>query len=238
MSDPDPSTLVCAVGQPDPAPAVVLTVDQLAHVCPSTPRSLLAAHLVGVQRMLDLATAATPKRAAMAVGQVAVESNYLRAVKEDPSKASGPHFENYDPPSALAKRLGNTQTGDGAKFCGMDLLQRTGRANARAQTVWCRANGWSDVDWEATPELTIDPEHLGLASAWYIATHGINDAGDAEDCDDASCRINAGMSSAQWIAAHGGLLDAADCQPGQRGIYGLKARREAYARARAVLGLP
>lgn len=210
---------------------VQISASLLAAVCPSTPQSLLIQRMVPVQRMLDRASASTPARVAAALAQLAVESNYLRAVKEEPSKASGPYFESYDPPSSRAARLGNTQTGDGARFCGRGLFQLTGRSNYR------RCGLAVGLDLEGQPELLESPDVLGIESAWYWTANGLETGADLGDIDDVSCRVNAGVSKAQWLSQHGILMDAADCQQGQHGIYGLVARRQAYQRARAALGI-
>jgi predicted chitinase len=237
MSDPaDPTVSV----------GVTLSVDILAHICPSTPRSLLEERLPAMQRMLDLSDASSPARAAVALSEACFESNYLRCLREEPSKASGPNFENYDPPSARARRLGNTQTGDGARFSGTDPIQMTGRGNFQ------KFSDATGIDAVNHPELLQFQENIGRASAWFISTNGINDAADAGDIDDASCRINVGETKAQWLAGHGGeLLDATEADayneahglgpadPGRKhGIYGLHARRHAWALATEALGVP
>lgn len=59
----------------------------------------------------------------------------------------------YDPPSAEAVEFGNTQPGDGRRFCGRGLIQITGRANYAIAAVAL------DLDLLNHPELLEQPEH-------------------------------------------------------------------------------
>lgn len=64
-------------------------------------------------------------------------------------------FNMYDPEGQrpdVARRLGNTERGDGARFCGRGFVQLTGRGNYRT---------WSALlssDLIANPELVLQPE--------------------------------------------------------------------------------
>jgi putative chitinase len=60
----------------------------------------------------------------------------------------------YDPGGLnpkLARKLGNTWPGDGARFAGRGLVQITGRSNYR------RLGEWLGVDLEGNPELALQP---------------------------------------------------------------------------------
>lgn len=64
-------------------------------------------------------------------------------------------FRMYDPQGQrpdVARRLGNTQPGDGVKFCGRGYVQLTGRAN---YTNWAGKTGKTLVD---NPDLALDPD--------------------------------------------------------------------------------
>ena len=75
--------------------------------------------------------------------------------------------KRYGPPPVgqnpgLAKQLGNTQQGDGARFCGRGFVQLTGRAN---YTAWKARLG---IDLVGNPGLAME-----LAPALRILDHGM-----------------------------------------------------------------
>ncbi|TPJ27149.1 hypothetical protein [Mesorhizobium sp. B2-8-3] len=64
-------------------------------------------------------------------------------------------FNMYDPYGQrpdVARRLGNTERGDGVRFCGRGFVQLTGRAN---YITWGRL---FDTDLTAKPDLVLQPE--------------------------------------------------------------------------------
>ncbi len=67
----------------------------------------------------------------------------------------------YEPPSPKAAELGNTQPGDGRRFCGRGLIQITGRANYAIAAVAL------DLDLMNRPELLEQPEHAAMSAAWF-----------------------------------------------------------------------
>lgn len=87
----------------------------------------------------------------------------MQPVKEKGTSAY--FFRMYDPKGArpaVAARLGNTQTGDGVKFCGRGLPQTTGRTN------YAKAKAFLGVDCIANPDLLLDPD---TAARWMV--HGM-----------------------------------------------------------------
>jgi hypothetical protein len=106
-------------------------------------------------------------------------------------------FRMYDPKGlrpAVAKRLGNTQSGDGARYFGRGYVQLTGRANYR------RAGQKLQIDLEGDPDLALDPGVaakvmvLGMSEGWFTSKSCATylPGGDAA-CD------NAGFKSARRI---------------------------------------
>lgn len=64
----------------------------------------------------------------------------------------------------VAKRLGNTQTGDGAKFAGRGYVQLTGRTN------YGRASRALGIDFVKSPDLVMEP-----GNAAFVMFQGMND---------------------------------------------------------------
>ncbi|WP_257744555.1 glycoside hydrolase family 19 protein [Burkholderia glumae] len=92
----------------------------------------------------------------------------------------------YEPPSAKAAELGNTQQGDGFRYRGGGLLQITGRYNFRelGQKI--------GVDLESNPDQICTPSVAVLASAQYWSDHALSAFADAGDFLGISRAINLG----------------------------------------------
>lgn len=92
----------------------------------------------------------------------------MRPIKE---YGSDSYFnDRYGPEGrkpALARQLGNTQRGDGARFCGRGYVQLTGRTNYK------RASGKCGVDMVTNPALAMDINHAGkimregMTEGWF-----------------------------------------------------------------------
>lgn len=83
------------------------------------------------------------------------------------------YFAKYESGTAIGRRLGNTEPGDGYRFRGEGHVQNTGRANARKASERLNAAFGYGVDLEAQPELRGDPvisAHsliLGNREGWW-----------------------------------------------------------------------
>jgi hypothetical protein len=73
--------------------------------------------------------------------------------------------KQYDPPGKLAKRLGNTQKGDGPKFKGRGYIQLTGRNNYTAFNKYLKSKGYQD-DVVKNPDL-VATKYPGEASLFW-----------------------------------------------------------------------
>lgn len=73
---------------------------------------------------------------------------------------------------ALARRLGNTSPGDGAKYPGRGDVQLTGKGNYQKATDKLRKLGWA-IDLVAQPDLVLDPAistaimFEGMEEGWF-----------------------------------------------------------------------
>lgn len=126
------------------------------------------------------------RRAAAFIAQVGHESGQFRWMEE----IWGPTAQQrrYEPPSPLAKRLGNTQRGDGMRYKGRGPIQLTGRANYRAYGTLL------GLDLEDAPEQAATPA-VGLAIAGlYWQRNGLNELADANDFIAITRRINGGTN--------------------------------------------
>lgn len=125
----------------------------------------------------------TRLRQAAFLAQIGHESGSLVYVKE----LGGPsYFAKYDG----RKDLGNTQPGDGARFCGRGLIQVTGRANYAK----CSQALFSDDRMLRIPELLEQPEWAAKSAVWFWSTRNLNELADADRFTDLTKKINGGTN--------------------------------------------
>jgi putative chitinase len=120
----------------------------------------------------------TARRRAAFLAQVAHESGELRYVREI---ASGQTYEGRTD-------LGNVNPGDGPRYRGGGLLQRTGRANYIA----CGEAIGQPL--EATPSLIESAPIASRAAAWYWRAKGLNALADADRFGEITRLINGGYN--------------------------------------------
>jgi predicted chitinase len=126
------------------------------------------------------------RRAAAFIAQLAHESGEFRFMEEiwGPTAAQ----ERYEPQRDLARRLGNTEPGDGKRYKGRGPIQVTGRANYR------KYGDLLGVDLVAQPELAATPA-TGLAVAGlFWQRNGLNALADQGDFKEITRRINGGSN--------------------------------------------
>jgi putative chitinase len=151
----------------------------------------------------------TPRRAALFLGQVAVESEGFRRTKEDLSYSAERMCEVWPShfpaiadalpfafrPRALAcriyaNRLGNgpEESGDGWTFIGRGLIQLTGRGNYEE---FARAVGKTP---EAAATYLETCEGASESAAWFFQRAGLDALADADPWNlrEATRRINGG----------------------------------------------
>lgn len=87
-----------------------------------------------------------------------------------------------------AQELGNTNPGDGFLYRGGGLLQTTGRGNYK------RMGDLTDVDFEASPDLVLDPRFALKPALFEWRESGLNDFADKNDIITITRRINGGLN--------------------------------------------
>jgi putative chitinase len=168
-----------------------VSIDLLMTVAPSAPSTTLSALMAGDALNLALAEfeVNTPHRVAAFLAQVAHETGGFRWLNEiwGPTKQQ----KKYDPPGKLAKTLGNTERGDGARYKGRGLIQITGRGNYRTYGRKLK------LPLEDSPELAAIPEHAARIAACYWHDRGLNELADQatnESFVTITKRINGGLN--------------------------------------------
>lgn len=147
-----------------------------------------------ITRAIALSECTTTQRQAAWLAQIGHESGCLRYTRE----LWGPTAQQlrYEPGTTLAKRLGNTQPGDGSRYKGRGLIQITGRANYRLCTERMAGlvAGAEVPDFEEQPELLERPDWAALSAALYWRTHRLNRWADSGDFAELTRRINGGYN--------------------------------------------
>jgi predicted chitinase len=102
----------------------------------------------------------------MALGTIRAETASFKPISEGISpyntSPGGQPFDLYDPPTQIAKNLGNTHKGDGAKFKGRGFVQLTGRSNYQ------RIGQQVDDDLIDNPDICNDPATAGRILAQFL----------------------------------------------------------------------
>lgn len=147
-----------------------LTGEQLHAIMPALAEGKRHAFLPFIQMALAEFAIDSAARHAAFLAQLAHESGQLRFMEElwGPTPAQ----QRYEPPSTLARALGNTEVGDGKRFKGRGPIQITGRANYR------RYGDLLSVDLEAQPQLACRPELAFRIAALFWNKNGLNALAD------------------------------------------------------------
>ena len=128
----------------------------------------------------------TPLRRAHFMAQLHHESGGFRYLREiwGPTVAQ----KRYEPPSDLAKKLGNTEPGDGRRYAGRGWIQLTGRANYR------HYGALLGLDLERDPELAAKPAiAMRIAGEYWKAKH-LNVLADKDCLECITKKINGGLN--------------------------------------------
>jgi predicted chitinase len=179
----------------------MLTLDQLKKIYSRAPEARLLKYESLLTKALAEAKIDTPLRVAAFLAQIGHESDELKYMSE--IWGPTPQQLRYDPPTTLAKKLGNIQVGDGYLFRGAGPIQITGRANYReyGQTL--------GLDLENNPDLARTPEVGFRLACLYWKKKNLNalaDLGTQEAFDIITKKINGGYNGkvhrdAYWLRA-------------------------------------
>lgn len=187
---------------------MLLTDAVLAQICPRLPSGQRTRVVAALTRAFVGSSLTTAPRIAAFLAQAAHECGEFRLWEE--IWGPTPSQRRYEPPSDLAKTLGNTAAGDGFRYRGRGPFMLTGRANYRA------AGERLGLALEADPDRVSETD-IGcrVAVDFWESTHfsALADLETVASFRVMTRRLNGGAN-------------------------GLAAREDYHAVARAVLGLP
>jgi hypothetical protein len=140
---------------------------QVKQMFPATPISAIQANLPFVLAGLAAEKLTDKPMALMALSTIRAETAGFVPIDEGKSRFNTKNapFDLYEPGTGPGKRIGNTQTGDGAKFKGRGYVQLTGRSNYK--TIGAQIG----VDLIADPAKANDPAVAGRILARFIKNH-------------------------------------------------------------------
>jgi len=161
-----------------------ITAQQLLQILPNA-RAQAGVFVSALNIAMQHYQIVGPKRAAAFIAQIGHESGQLRYVREiwGPTAAQRRYEGRED--------LGNTEPGDGRKYCGRGLVQITGRAN------YANCGEALGLDLINHPELLELPQHAAMSAAWFWKQKGLNDLADRDEFNTITRRINGGLNGLQ-----------------------------------------
>ena len=164
----------------------MLTDVQLRQIMPNLAPAKLLLYLAPLNAAMQAHGVNTMLRTAAFIAQLAHESGEFRWMEEiwGPTDAQ----RRYEPPNALAAKLGNTQAGDGKRFKGRGPIQITGRFN------YAKYGGLLNIDLTADPARAAMPEVAFATAGLFWITNGLNQLADAQQFTAITRRINGGTN--------------------------------------------
>lgn len=164
----------------------MLDANQLRQIMPNVATAKVAQLLPYLNKAMEEYGINSAARASAFLAQLAHESGEFRWMEEiwGPTTAQ----RRYEPLTELARRLGNTQSGDGKRFKGRGPIQLTGRANYK------RFGDLLGVDLVSQPERAAQPDVAFRIAALYWMSRGLNELADRQDFREITRRINGGFN--------------------------------------------
>ena len=148
----------------------------------------------------------TTKRQAAFLGQCGHESNNFRTLEENLNYSANAlmrvwpsRFPDHDvaekyanKPEKIAnkvyaKRMGNTEDGDGWKYRGRGIIQLTGKDS------YIRCGDAIGIDLVGFPDILLTEKYASLSAGWFWRKHGLNQLADLSDWVAITKRINGGI---------------------------------------------
>ena len=164
----------------------MITEAQLKSIMPNLAAQKLQIYLPHLNTAMHTYGVNTMLRTAAFIAQLAHESGEFRFMEEIWGPI--PAQTRYEPVCELAKRLGNTEAGDGKRFKGRGPIQITGRYNYK------RYGDLLHIDLISQPELAAQPAVAFSTAGLYWITNGLNELADSEQFVSITKRINGGTN--------------------------------------------
>lgn len=164
----------------------MISVADLRRLCPKAREDIIAPLAAAMPAVLPAYGITTRLRFCHFIAQAAHETMGFTTLNELGGSA---YFEKmYGPDTAVGRRLGNTQPGDGARYHGRGIFQLTGRTNYGALGKKVGA------DLVAEPALAARPDISLRVACEYWRGRNINAAADADDVVKVTRAINGGTN--------------------------------------------
>jgi putative chitinase len=164
----------------------MISVDIVKKIMPNLKADVCEDYFPFLQEAMEEFEINKPLRESAFLAQIAHESMEFKHFKE----IWGPTAQQnkYEPPSSVAKSLGNTEPGDGKRFMGRGAIQLTGRANYKIY------GDMLDLDLINNPEWAEDPQVAFRIAGAYWKSKGLNPLADKPDFKEITIRINGGLN--------------------------------------------
>lgn len=137
--------------------AINLELATVRPLFPFTKAANIVTHLPYVAAALAAFELTDSAMVATALGTVRAETEGFVPIAELPSRFNTlpglPPFSAYDSDTKIGKNLGNTQPGDGRRFCGRGYVQLTGRHNYERYGAVLDIRLVDNPDWGSAPEI-------------------------------------------------------------------------------------
>src|SRR5262249_6740139 len=167
----------------------MLTDSDLQQIMPRLPQPKRQLYLPFIDKIMEIYELDTPLRASAFLALIAHESGELEFMEEiwEPTAQQ----KKYEPPSDVARMLGNTQPGDGFRYRGRGPIPVLGRANYK------KYGDLLGVDLVGNPDLAATPQYAFSTAGLFWKLKGLNKPADVQDFNTIIRTVNGGMYGVQ-----------------------------------------